>query len=543
MSSIRQLLKFVLPISLLLIGCQPTFKADRGAGETHFSDGFLPAEEKEFTPLVVGKRDYEEQLKPVEVPQIVKDRQAEPQVETTEKEVLFEIKRPHLVIDVDKSVMEFSATIRTEQGDEEIQLQGPFKKNVAPWRADLYAADPKILNERRMQAVAICLTAQVCDVVGVDIYYKIDGKVHKKQYRSGVSGPRIAMSGHEEDEDQSSDEQGEPSQETEPVTEPGPEVVSPQTLPQGEVASTGSAEPAPTAEPKPVKPEPAKTKTTPAKKIQKKPEVKLEDLPPGVIQDKAVEWDGPIQMSLPGESPYRIPELPKSVEKPKTGDQGGEIPQAIGAHDSGYLKAANYVPPQGKGFVREVALKNPATATPEKDRTMAWGTQRMAKFVEAVGEKLDQTFSGARMVLRSISNRTGGKAGKHASHRTGLDVDIYYISKDPKTSSFYAVEKGRIVPEFDLEKNWQLMKSINSARDGWLIVIFTDTVIKQALCQYAKSKGENIDDASSLAYQTLRSLVHWDSHTDHAHVRLYCPKTEGCANKMVSLPKGTGCRF
>src|SRR5690606_28371648 len=136
----------------------------------------------------------------------------------------------------------------------------------------------------------------------------------------------------------------------------------------------------------------------------------------------------------------------------------------------------------------------------------------------------------------------GGDISGHASHENGLDVDIAYFrndhsEQDPEITSGFIerfVRNGKLSANFDLERNWTFIKALT--RTGRISRIFTDRVIKNALCRYAESLGELKTEE-----EALRRLRHWPNHTDHWHVRLTCPEKSPRCKAQDDPPPGSGC--
>lgn len=205
----------------------------------------------------------------------------------------------------------------------------------------------------------------------------------------------------------------------------------------------------------------------------------------------------------------------------------------IGSYTNGSLQNAECLPETGEGYMQLY-----------REMQMIWGTMPLVSMIQNTAADLARKYPNRdRLQVEDLSAEEGGDVDGHASHENGLDVDLGYmkadgIEHDPvKTGQKYApsmVTGDSVTQNFDVERNWELMKALH--RHGDVQRIFVDQVIKNKLCQYAKSKNDyssNID--------VLRSLRHVENHKDHLHVRLRCPKN---ANKCVNqpeLPKGSGC--
>jgi murein endopeptidase len=562
-------LLLILNVGWLAAGCDPH---QTGSSRTDFSDSGLAAEE-EFEPFFIGQRDYE-QLRDVEPPAVVRERLPDPP-KNQEKPAL-RITKPKLQINVDLQEMEFKFTAESARGIEDVHLKGTFDRSSAPWIAELYAVDQKVRDERRVGATVLCLTANYCDIIGVDVYYRVNGKTEIKQLQSGVAGPRIAMSGDgggsgdaegetdepetdEPEETRSADpsEAGPPPITIDPETgakseaamPPKRQAPSPRVMPDPTPAPEPPGRPAPKVEsaPRAQPPAPAKPRPT-AQKTPSPPLIPIEEIPANELKDRAIEYPERMNIPLPSVNPYRVEGLPEASKEP-----AALIPQAMGYHTKGRLEKASFIPFEGDGFIRAAKLSSRAI-TPEGDRG-GWGTQRSLDYFQEVVAAVQKKYPGQVVTLGNVSRKSGGYMAPHASHQTGLDLDVYFLSASNKPGSFVGCSSGKLSPEFDLAKNWDYFKILVGIRQNQVIAIFLHDCLKQALCRFAKQKGEPVDSPGSLAHETLRTLVpetrvdrqtkrtvYANTHHDHAHVRLKCPDTRGCGNWPVSLPKTTGCR-
>lgn len=129
------------------------------------------------------------------------------------------------------------------------------------------------------------------------------------------------------------------------------------------------------------------------------------------------------------------------------------------------------------------------------------------------------------LAIGDISARHGGKLANHASHQTGLDVDLGFY--------FHAVPEGypeRFVAanaDLDLEATWALLTAFARTThlpDG-VQVIFLDYNVQARLHQWARKRGTPDNQLAQLLQyprgkDSVSGLVrHWPSHHDHLHVR------------------------
>lgn len=205
----------------------------------------------------------------------------------------------------------------------------------------------------------------------------------------------------------------------------------------------------------------------------------------------------------------------------------------VGYYRDGSLENGVNLPVSGEGYMRLFL---------EHDR--GWGAVELINLITASAWQMSRAYPGeARLQVEDLSARFGGKITDHGSHQNGLDADLTYyridnLEHEPSRSyQMYSppmVVNGLISPNFHSEKNWALVKSLH--QNGNVNRIFMDQVIKNELCRYARSVGE--DQSYS---EVLRSLRHEENHQDHLHVRLHCPPGASKCRPQAPPPAGSGC--
>lgn len=192
--------------------------------------------------------------------------------------------------------------------------------------------------------------------------------------------------------------------------------------------------------------------------------------------------------------------------------------QAIGGYSAGCLDGASRLPLAGSGF---------RVTRPERGRV--YGHPNLIAFIVDTGRKLLAAKLSALPIGDLAQPRGGPAPTGHASHQTGLDVDIGYVTPD---------SDGKAVALVDLAKN-KLNAKWNAAVTRTLAIVaanasvdrlFVNPVIKQALC--AAAKGDRA---------WLRKVRPWWGHHDHFHVRLRCPEDSPECQAQAELPAGDGC--
>lgn len=211
----------------------------------------------------------------------------------------------------------------------------------------------------------------------------------------------------------------------------------------------------------------------------------------------------------------------------------GPYPQAVGSYSNGSLLSPHRFMDEGFGFVKLFRL-----------RDRGWATFDLLEVVTRAAAALRQAYpDGERLQLGDASQHGGGLMSRHASHQNGLDIDLAFLNRarleqDPWESERGFTElfvvKGRVTPNFDLERNWSLVKALVST--GRVTRIFVDPAIKGAMCALALRSGEY-----SARTEDLRRLRPLSGHADHLHVRISCPARSPECIPQEEPPAGSGC--
>jgi len=206
--------------------------------------------------------------------------------------------------------------------------------------------------------------------------------------------------------------------------------------------------------------------------------------------------------------------------------------RAVGFYTNGSLEDGGCIPSEGEGYMQLYRNVNNIFAT-----------RPLLSMIVETGRDMDEKYPNRdRLQVEEMSAREGGEIDGHASHENGLDVDIQFykvneVEHIPTAQQYYApkmVVGDAVSPNFDVERNWELMKALH--RHGNVQRIFIDIKLKNALCSYARSTG---DFAANT--KVLRSLQHQTNHQDHIHVRLRCPPGNNRCVPQGDPPAGHGC--
>lgn len=195
-------------------------------------------------------------------------------------------------------------------------------------------------------------------------------------------------------------------------------------------------------------------------------------------------------------------------------------PEAIGGYSAGCIRGAAALPLRGKGF---------RLMRPERGRR--FGHPELIAFLRELGQKVHRRHLGTLHVGDLAQPRGGPAPTGHASHQTGLDVDVWYVldGKGGRTEprSVVAPDGTRLSAAW----NRRIARVLElAAKDARVDRIFVHPVVKRELCE--RSRGDR---------GWLRKIRPWFGHDDHFHVRLACPPGSPLCESQAPVSDGDGC--
>jgi penicillin-insensitive murein endopeptidase len=207
-------------------------------------------------------------------------------------------------------------------------------------------------------------------------------------------------------------------------------------------------------------------------------------------------------------------------------------PQAIGSTANGCLAGAARLPADGPGY--EVIRLS---------RRRFFGVDDTVDFVAGLGRRAQDAGLPIFYVGDMAQPRGGPLPFGHASHQTGLDVDIWFTAntkpgltpaerEEPPLPSMILAGDPRVDPARFGRRQVTLLRL--AAADARVDRIFVNPVIKLALCRGYGGAAEGGTD-------WLRRLRPWWGHDDHFHVRLRCPAGSPDCEPQTPIPDGDGC--
>ncbi len=217
---------------------------------------------------------------------------------------------------------------------------------------------------------------------------------------------------------------------------------------------------------------------------------------------------------------YAAPNAWSNITSPRN------LPLAVyGSASNGCITGAEQLPAQGVGY-----------QTMRQSRNRHYGHPDLIQFVESLGRLANSQHQ--LLLLGDMSQAMGGPmSSEHASHQSGLDIDVWLYDMTPKQFKPAHIEQLKMQSTVDkangqLNTRWRpfFMTYIkHTAQDQNVERIFVNPVIKQALC--------DIDPNG----QWLQKVRPWWGHDSHFHVRLKCPAGQTYCQNPAPIPAGTGC--
>lgn len=213
----------------------------------------------------------------------------------------------------------------------------------------------------------------------------------------------------------------------------------------------------------------------------------------------------------------------KNVSRPTAG-----MSTPLGGYARGCIGGAVQLPSDGPGW-QAMRLS----------RDRHWGSPELLRYIETLAQAVRQDGWPGILVGDMGRARGGPMIGGHASHQTGLDVDLWLqpmpdrplsAKEREEISALSVLKKG--TREIDPARfgEGQRMLIYRAAQPANVARIFVAPGIKKSLCAIKWR------DPSFLA-----KVRPWYGHDDHIHVRLSCPAgASGCVDQDP-VPPGDGC--
>lgn len=202
-------------------------------------------------------------------------------------------------------------------------------------------------------------------------------------------------------------------------------------------------------------------------------------------------------------------------------------PQAVGGYANGCQIGAQPLP-----------LNSPDYQVMRTDQRRYFGQPDLLAFITRLGTQAREKGLGT-MLIGDMAMPAGGRfSSGHASHQSGLDVDIWLqlprqrwseqMLLKPQPIDLVSANGKNVVPGQWQPRIETLIKM--AAQDKEVVRIFVNPAIKQQLCLDAGTDRE-----------WLHKVRPWFGHRAHMHVRLSCPVGSLECENQAPPPPGDGC--
>jgi penicillin-insensitive murein endopeptidase len=202
-------------------------------------------------------------------------------------------------------------------------------------------------------------------------------------------------------------------------------------------------------------------------------------------------------------------------------------PRVIGGTALGCLQGAVQLPFEGVGYQAVRVSRN-----------RHWGHPDLIRFVQDMARDARRRGFPDLWIGDLAQPRGGPMPWGHASHQTGLDVDIW-LDLNPKpamsraereeirVASLVLPDQSGVDPQTFTPRHAAFLRLL--AEHPGVDRLIVNHGIKRSLC--ADHRGE----------AWLRRVRPWRGHDSHVHVRLRCPASSPECREGNPLPAGDGC--
>ncbi|MGR3449366.1 MAG: penicillin-insensitive murein endopeptidase [Paracoccus sp. (in: a-proteobacteria)] len=200
------------------------------------------------------------------------------------------------------------------------------------------------------------------------------------------------------------------------------------------------------------------------------------------------------------------------------------------------VSIGNYSQGCAQGLV-QLPESGPSWQAVRLSRNRNWGHPVMIDFLVGLSRAAQQAgWQG--LYIGDIGQPRGGPVTSgHASHQIGLDADIWMLppsslrlspqQRESISSASVVAGRGTALSGAWTPQHMSILRA--AARDSRVERIFTDPVVKVAMCQM--ETGDR---------SWLRKIRPLNNHDYHFHVRLNCPAGSICP-RQTPIPAGDGC--
>ncbi|HZP69782.1 MAG TPA: penicillin-insensitive murein endopeptidase [Pseudolabrys sp.] len=189
----------------------------------------------------------------------------------------------------------------------------------------------------------------------------------------------------------------------------------------------------------------------------------------------------------------------------------------------------------------ELPVNGPTWQVMRLSRNRYWGHPSLIRFVEKFASLAARATGWHGILVGDLAQPRGGPAvSDHASHQTGLDVDIWFM---PMPDRVLSKEERETIPASNLvASDW---KHLNPQTWTPEHVAFIKTAAEQPEVERvlvnAAIKKELCRVEAKQPHAWMSKVRPWYGHHDHIHVRLKCPSDSPQCKAQPPVPGDDGC--
>jgi penicillin-insensitive murein endopeptidase len=189
----------------------------------------------------------------------------------------------------------------------------------------------------------------------------------------------------------------------------------------------------------------------------------------------------------------------------------------------------------------ELPINGPTWQVMRLSRNRNWGHPSLVHFIEKFAGQASKATGWNGILVGDMAQPRGGPTvSDHASHQTGLDVDIWFmpmpdrvLSKEERdtipASNLVASDWKRLNPQTWTPEHVAFIKA--AAQQPEVERVLVNAAIKKELCRVEAKQP----------HAWMSKVRPWYGHHDHIHVRLRCPADSPQCKAQEPVQGGDGC--
>ena len=167
-----------------------------------------------------------------------------------------------------------------------------------------------------------------------------------------------------------------------------------------------------------------------------------------------------------------------------------------------------------------------------REGAYGWGTELVIRSIERAVREVRRCFPETpKLRVGDISRDKGGWLRPHASHQSGLDVDVGYYYRVPAGWYEKATAKN-----LDLPRTWALVRAF--VEGGNVDTIFMDLAVQRVVKAYVATlpnEEQPVEEWFQSPTKKDTTIRHAWGHATHFHVRFRDPDAEALGERIKGM--------